>query len=200
MYPYFMEGQTEPVAFKVRDVKTKSFRVVGSLKGAGLFGQQKFGNYDRKRIIITEGELDAIAAMQMLNNNDAVVSLRGGAAAVARDLKDNYTFIDGFKEVVLCFDTDAAGQDAVAKACDIFAGKVRVMKLDPNLGKDACDYLIAGKADEFVNSYWTAPLHVPEGITDVDELWKELTSEKPRAIGDYPWEGIEQADVWLPTY
>ena len=191
-YPYFKEGQTEPVAFKVRDVKNKAFRVVGQLKEAGLFGQNLWGNYDRKRVVITEGELDAIATQQMLNNSDAVVSLRGGAAAAARDLKDNYTFIDGFKEVVLCFDADAAGQDAVAKACDIFAGKVRVMKLDPTIGKDACDYLRAGKADEFANAFWTAPLHVPEGITDVDELWKELTAEKPRAIGEYPWKALNK--------
>ena len=50
-YPYFEEGQTEPVAFKVRG-PNKAFRVVGNLKDAGLFGQQKFGNYDRKRVIV----------------------------------------------------------------------------------------------------------------------------------------------------
>ena len=186
-YPYFEDGQTEPVAFKVRGVADKSFRVVGNLKDAGLFGQQRFGNYDRKRVVITEGELDALAVQQMLGNSDAVVSLRGGAAAAARDLKANYNFIDGFKEVVLCFDADDAGKDALAKACDIFAGKVRVVKLDPAVGKDACDYLKQGKSKEFTDAYWAAPLFVPEGVADVDELWEELISEKPRAIGEYPW-------------
>ena len=38
-YPYFTSGQTEPVGFKVRNVSTKGFRVVGDIKEAGLFGQ-----------------------------------------------------------------------------------------------------------------------------------------------------------------
>lgn len=188
-YPYFEEGQTEPVAFKVRG-PNKAFRVVGQLKDAGLFGQQKFGNYDRKRVIVTEGELDALAVQQMMNNSDAVVSLRGGAAGAGRDFKSAYKFLDGFQEILVCFDADQAGQDAIAKAADVFAGKLRIIKLDPSVGKDACDYLKSGNTKAFTDAYWSASQYVPDGIISKDELWERLNSDRPEALGQYPWEKL----------
>ena len=186
-YPYFAEGQTEPVAFKVRTVSTKAFRVVGDLKSAGLFGQQRTGNHKQERVVVVEGELDALAANQIFNNAVPVVSLRGGAAGAGRDFKSAYQYLDGFSEIVVCFDADDAGQAAVAKAADVFAGKLRVMKLDPRIGKDANDYLIKGNLKEFTDAYWSASPFVPEGIMSKEELWERLNSDRPNAIGDYPW-------------
>ena len=167
-YPYFEEGRTEPVAFKVRG-PNKTFRVVGSVKTAGLFGQQKYGNADDQKIIVTEGELDAVAASQMFDGRVPVVSLKGGAAGAGRDFKSAYQFLDGFKEIILCFDADQAGQDAVAKAAEVFAGKIRIMKLDSTVGKDACDYLKAGLGKEFQQAYYKASQFVPEGVLSPDE-------------------------------
>lgn len=186
-YPYFAEGQTEPVAFKVRTVSTKAFRVVGDLKSAGLFGQQRTGNHKQERVVVVEGELDALAANQIFNNAVPVVSLRGGAAGAGRDFKSAYQYLDGFSEIVVCFDADDAGQAAVAKAADVFAGKLRVMKLDPRIGKDANDYLLKGSLKEFTDAYWSASPFVPEGIMSKEDLWERLNSDRPNAIGDYPW-------------
>lgn len=192
LYPYFETGTTEPVGFKVRTVSTKGFRVVGNIKEAGLFGQQRYGNYNEHRVVITEGELDALAADQMLGGKVAVVSLRGGAAAAGRDVKSAYAFLDGFREIILCMDADQAGQDAIAKVADVFAGKLRIMKLDAKLGKDACDYLKAGKSEEFTKSYWAASAFVPDGIISKDELWEKLNADRPAAMGDYPWERLNE--------
>ena len=145
-YPYFDDSSAEPIGFKVRTVSTKGFRVVGDIKSAGLFGQQQYGNHKRNRIVVCEGELDAIAARQMFQGKTPVVSLKGGAAAAARDFKSAYTFLDGFEEIVLCFDADEAGKAGVEKAAEVFAGKLRVMKLEPKTGKDAFDYLKVGRA------------------------------------------------------
>lgn len=186
-YPYFVEGKTEPVAFKVRHVPSKSFRVVGELKDAGLFGAQRFSNYDQKRIVVTEGELDALAASQMFDDKVAVVSLKGGAAATGRDFKSAYSFLDGYAEIILCVDADDAGQAAIDKAADVFAGKLRIMKLDPTIGKDACDYLKTGNSKAFDKAYWSASQYVPKGIMSKDELWDRLNSDRPKAIGNYPW-------------
>ena len=188
-YPYFEEGRTEPVAFKIRG-PNKTFRVIGSVKEAGLFGQQKYGNADDQKIIVTEGELDAVAASQMFDGRVPVVSLKGGAAGAGRDFKSAYRFLDGFKEIILCFDADQPGQDAVAKAADVFAGKLRIMKLDATVGKDACDYLKAGLVKEFQQAYYKASQYVPEGVLSPDELWERLSRERPEAMGRYPWDKL----------
>ena len=188
-YPYFEEGKVEPVAFKVRG-PNKSFRVVGSVREAGLFGQQKYGTGDNQKIIITEGELDAIAASQMFEGKVPVVSLKGGAAGAGRDFKASYQFLDSFKEIILCFDADQSGADAVEKAAEVFAGKLRIMKLDPTVGKDACDYLKAGLTKEFQQLYWKASQYVPEGVLSPEDLWERLSADRPDALGTYPWEKL----------
>ena len=192
MYPYFAEGIPDPVGFKLRTVSPKGFRSVGDIKSAGLFGQQRFGNYEQNRIVITEGELDALAADQMFGSKTAVVSLKGGAAAAGRDVKASYNFLDGFKEIVFCPDADSAGQDAIAKIADVFAGKLRIMKLDPEVGKDACDYLKKGKVEEFTKAFFSASAFVPDGIISKADLWDRLNAERPAAMGDYPWEALNR--------
>lgn len=189
-YPYFSAESTEPVGFKIREVKTKGFRAVGDIKDAGLFGEQLYGNHQRHRVVVCEGELDCVSTSQMFDGKTPVVSLRGGAKATAREFKQSYEFLDGFDEVILCFDADDAGKEAVELAAKVFAGKLRVMKLDSRIGKDANDYLKAGRVKEFTDAYWSASQYTPKGVLDKDELWAKLSEEPPAALGDYPWQKI----------
>ena len=186
-YPYFSDESSEPVGFKVRHVATKGFVSIGNTKDAGLFGQQRYGNHNQRRIVVTEGELDAVAANQMFDGKAAVVSLKNGAGAAGRDFKAAYQFLDGFEEIILCFDADDKGREAIEKAAEVFAGKLRVMKLDPRIGKDACDYLKAGRQKDFTDAYWSASLYTPKGVLSKDELLDRLLAPRPRSLGDYPW-------------
>lgn len=189
LYPYFKEDHHEPAGFKIRG-PNKAFRAVGDTKDTGLFGQHKYGNHQRNRIVVTEGELDAMAAWQILQGKVPVVSLRSGASGAGRDFKASYEFLDGFEEIILCFDADEAGKAAVEKAADVFAGKLRVMKLDPKQGKDANDYLKAGLTKEFSDLYWSASQYTPKGVLSVEELWERLNTDKPAALGDWPWQKL----------
>ena len=191
-YPYFAEDQADPVAFKVRSIKDKTFRVVGTLKGAGLFGQHRYGAGRQDKVVVVEGECDAIAAAALLNQDTPVVSLKGGAAATGRDIKEAYDFLDGFNEIVLCLDADDAGKAGVEKAAEVFAGKLRIVKLNPQLGKDPNDYLKAGLQSEFIEAVVTASPFVPKGIVGKEELWSRLNSERPEAIGMWPWDGLNK--------
>jgi twinkle protein len=186
-YPYFSDESSEPVGFKVRHVATKGFVSIGNTKDAGLFGQQRYGNHNQRRIVVTEGELDAVAANQMFDGKAAVVSLKNGAGAAGRDFKAAYQFLDGFEEIILCFDADDKGREAIEKAAEVFAGKLRVMKLDPRIGKDACDYLKAGRQKDFTDAYWSASIYTPKGVLSKDELLERLLAPRPRSLGDYPW-------------
>lgn len=189
-YPYFKDDEAQPCGFKVRTVSNKTFSSIGNVKVAGLFGQQRYGNHNKKRIVVCEGELDAIAASQMFEGRTPVVSLRSGAAGAGRDFKAAYDFLDAFPEIVLCFDADDAGRAAVEKAAEVFGGKLRVMKLDARVGKDACDYLRAGKKQDFVQQFWDASLYTPKGVLSKEELLERLLAPKPERLGDYPWEAL----------
>jgi len=189
-YPYFSDDRSDPVAFKVRAIKDKTFRVIGSMKEAGLFGQHRYGSGSQNRVVVTEGEVDAVAAALMLEDRTPVVSLRGGAAGVAKDFKDNYAFLDSFKEIVLCFDNDDAGVAAIEKAADVFAGKLKVMKLNKKDGKDANDYLKANLHGDFVRLFETASQYTPKGVLSSSELWERLNTDKPAALGEWPWKRL----------
>lgn len=192
LYPYFKADSTLPCGFKVRRLDQKGFRAVGDVRSAGLFGEHKYGNHDRLRVVITEGEADALAARQLLRGEVSVVSLKGGAAAAAKDAKNSFAFLDGFQEIICCMDADEAGREATEKLAEVFAGKLRVMKLDPREGKDACDYLRAGRTTEFTDLYWGASLYTPKGVLSTDELWERLNAERPEATGKYPWAPLNE--------
>ena len=192
LYPYFTGDSTVPCGFKVRRLDQKGFRAVGDVRGAGLFGQQKYGNHDRKRVVITEGEADALAARQLLGGKVSVVSLKGGAGAAAKDAKASFEFLDGFQEIICCMDADEAGREATEKLAEVFAGKLRVMKLDSREGKDASDYLRAGRSQEFTDLYWSASLYTPKGVLSADELWERLNTDRPEATGTYPWQPLNE--------
>lgn len=128
-YPYYKDG--ELVAFKVRHAEEKVFYAVGTMSSdVELFGQGLAGE-GGKMVIVTEGENDALAAVQMLasaGKNYRVVSLPNGANTNA--IKANLEWLESFDTVVLNFDSDDAGVKVTAQACDLFApGKVKVMQL-----------------------------------------------------------------------
>ncbi len=186
-YPYFEADTTEPVAFKVRRVKDKHITTCGNITDAMLFGQQRFGNHGQTRVVVTEGELDALAVSQMFDDKVAVVSIKTGAKSAGRDAKKAFKFLDGFKEIVVCMDADEQGKEAVSKVAEVFAGKLRIMSLDPRVGKDPCDYLIGGHKEEFSKLYWSAPQYVPDGVLSVDDMRELLSKEKPSKLATWPW-------------
>ena len=190
-YPYFRQGEATPCFFKIRGKEAKTFRSAGDSDGIMMFGQQAIEGKRSKRVIVVEGENDAIAARQGLKSKEQydehVVSLSGGAGSVRKDLQASYTFLDSYDEIIVAFDADEQGQKAVAEMCDVFAGKVKVMQFDPAIGKDANDYVRAGKTDELKRLMWEAKPYTPEGVLSSSDLWERLSRERPESLGDYPW-------------
>ena len=118
IYPYYdVNGQH--VANKVRHVKTKDFHAEGRLPQAGLFGQNQFRD-GGKYITITEGELDAVSAYQMMGCKWPVVSVRNGAQSAVKDVKAQFEWLNKFENIVVCFDNDEHGNAAAAKVASIF--------------------------------------------------------------------------------
>ena len=186
-YPYYHPETGELVASKVRQVATKSFYATGDLPSAGLFGQ----NVCRGRgkfLTITEGELDALSVFEMFGKKFDVVSLKGGASAAVKEIKASLEFIEGYDQVVLCFDNDKAGNLAVEQVKDIFSpNKLRICKLPM---KDASEMLTANRIKEFTEAWWDSKVYRPDGIVAGEDTWDALVNKRSVKSTPYPWDGL----------
>ena len=90
-YPYHNEDG-EWIANKVRGKSFdghKTFQTIGNWKDATLFGQHKF-SAGGKYVTLCEGELDALAAYQMMGSKWPSLSIRNGAASVVKDIEKSF--------------------------------------------------------------------------------------------------------------
>lgn len=181
---------------RVRYLAEKDFAV---LRGDGtpgvndcqLFGRTVWGDANDKRVIITEGELDAMSVAQCSSFKYPVVSVNGGAASAAKCLKANYRWLDRFGEIVLWFDADAAGQAAVDECVKLFAvGKVKIAKVDGL--KDANEALQAKKYAEIEQAVYAAVAWKPKGIVNAADLWADLEDEQETPCWFYPYPGLQK--------
>jgi twinkle protein len=149
----------------------KEFRWIN--RQSTLFGMNKFSG-SGKRVVITEGEIDAMTVAQMWMDKYGkiypVVAIPGVSGMKA--LVENREWIRGYDEIILSFDEDEAGQEAVKKAVHILgADKTRVTKLPM---KDAnATYLELGWK-ELYSCILDAALYIPKGIMGKEELWTAL--------------------------
>ena len=172
--PFYFKGKL--VAQKIR-TKDKDFYWVGEAKNIELFGQHLWknsGDY-RKRIIITEGEIDCLSVSQAFSNKWPVVSIPSGAQSAAKYLKQQLEFLEGYEEIVLGFDNDEPGRKATEECCQLFSpGKVKVADWSPY--KDANEMLQDGKAYEITQRVFDAKQYRPDGIVAAEDLWEVVNT------------------------
>ena len=187
-FPYYKDGKI--VGYKVRHVNEKKFYSVGNISGAELFGSQVVGE-NGKLIIITEGEMDTLAAYQMMKEsgkNYKVVSLPNGANI--KSIKENLEFLEGFETVMLNFDKDDVGQKASKDAQEVLSiGKVRVIDLPV---KDANELLLSSEHRniEYLQAVNAAKTVRPDGIIDLANSWDLMFSDDAQESVLYPWKGL----------
>lgn len=156
-YPYTKDG--EICAYKNRIIEGKKMWSSGDMKSVDLFGWEQAKSADGKKLFITEGELDAVALYQILKEknsrgeyahlNPPVVSLPTGAATAGKVLARLWPEIQKyFKEVVLVFDMDTPGKDAVEAVRKVIPGIVSASLPE----KDVNDCLMAGKTNAAINA------------------------------------------------
>ena len=175
-YPYTAAGQT--VAYKRRTLP-KTFSTVGDFKDIQLFGQSLFR--PGKRIVVTEGEMDALAyAQACLDTGSTAGKTESGelipwpvvalpSASATKTLRANREWLRSFGEVVLWIDNDEAGEKILDTAAKIIGyGKVKVAN---SVEKDANETLLAKGPKEVMRVVWDAKPYSPAGIyNDVDEI------------------------------
>ena len=188
VYPYYDKDTKEHIVNKIRIVDTKEFFSEGEKhKKTGLFGQHLFSE-GGKFITITEGELDCLAAYQMMGSKWPVISIRNGAASALNEIKYNLDYLESFQHVVLCFDNDEPGIKAIREIANLLEpGRCKIMHLSK---KDACEYLMHGQTQKFVQDFWNARTYTPEGILCGPDIEKILFSEEKIESYPYPWDSL----------
>lgn len=166
--------------------KSEGMPWTGSPRDAQLFGAHLWGK--GKRIVITEGEIDALTVSQLQGNKWPVVSLINGAQSAKRDLGKQVEYLANFEEIVLCFDMDEAGRAAAQEAAMVLpVGRVRIAELPL---KDANECLLNGKADAVVPAIWNAKPFRPDSVVTGEDIWQRLMNRPP--VVSYPFPD------WMP--
>ena len=195
IYKYY-DSNNSHVANKLRNTNDKEFWAEGSIRDAGLFGQNLFpagGKY----VTLTEGEIDAMSIYQMMGEKWASVSIKTGAAGAVRDCKASYEYLNKFDNIVICFDNDESGKKAAAKVAQLFEpNKCKIVSLDL---KDANEYLLANKRTEFNKAWWDAEIYTPAGIVNLANLKNSLYEEEYCETCMYPWDGLNNKTYGMRT-
>lgn len=176
-YPCTQEGSL--TGYKIREVP-KNFRSTGRTGATTeCFMQFKFKT-GGKYVVLCEGEIDALSAYQMFKQyNDsrgtdyeiAVVSATTGAQS-SKQIANNYKFFDSFEQIIISYDNDKPGQDAIEQIVKVLPkGKVKIMQMKH---KDANEYLEKGNQKGFIRAFYDAKTFVPAGVVGSSQLYDKL--------------------------
>ncbi len=163
---------------KVRNLEEKAFYAKNGFKGDELFGMNLYPAGCSKMVTITEGELDALSAAQMLKSQytNPVVSLP--SATPSKKLWENCSeWLASFDKIILSVDTDDAGNALADRMARLFPNKV--YRVQHGEYKDANAFLKAGKEREFKNLWWKPVKHTPENILNTSDEFLKLYTETP---------------------
>ena len=174
----------------------KEFKWLGDSKNVELFGQH-LCKHGGKRIVITEGEIDCLTISQVFGNKWEVVSIPSGSKSARKALKQHLELIDSYEQIVLAFDDDEPGREAVNECALLFTpGKLKVASW--NGYKDANEMMMAGKHGDIAACIFNAKPYRPDGIVNGSELWEDI--QKPIQWGlSYPWEDLTKATYGVRT-
>lgn len=155
--------------------------------GPKLFGQDLWR--PQRRLVITEGELDALSYAEATDCKWPVVSVPDGASDAPRAIARNIEWVEAFEEVVFLFDMDEPGQ-AAARACAelLTPGKARIGTLPR---KDANAVLLELGAGELYKAPFSARVYRPDGIVEGVDLVDAIMERPPEGLA-FPWERLSE--------
>jgi twinkle protein len=179
---------------KTRDSK-KKFSWIGTSpykNNGGIIGDWSWPAKG-KTVVITEGEIDRMSISQSQDNKWATGSLPNGSGSVKKAILASYDKLLRFDHIVLCFDNDEPGQEALKEACELLpVGRVKIMTVP---GKDANAVLMEDGPASLVRAFWDAKPYRPDGIREGREFTKERLKLQKRKGYQMPWPTINE--MWM---
>ena len=185
-FPYFTSDGVL-VGTKIK-TKKKVFTYEG-VSTDTLFGQHLFPDTG-KRIVVTEGELDAASCWEAIPNWP-YVSLPHGATSAKKDIQKQIPLFQGYDEIILFFDSDEPGRKAAEEAASVLPpGKVKIARLDGY--KDASDALQENNYEAIRRAIYDAKPYRPDGIIDAKTLLTLVTTPEQECAYEYHFKGIQE--------
>lgn len=177
----YKDGDGNVIAQKIR-FPSKDFVFLGDTKSVGFYGQWLWNG--GKRVIITEGEIDALSMSQVQDNKWPVVSVPNGAQGAVKTVRKELEWLLNFDNVVFMFDNDAAGSEAARKCAELLPpNKALIAKLPL---KDANEMLQAGRVKELMVSIYEAKPFRPDGIVNGGDILTRLKNRPKVTSFPYP--------------
>ena len=192
-YPMTLNGKG--VSFKTKMINKKAMWSTGDSKGCDLFNWEIAKVSGAKRLYITEGEEDCLSLLHMLESNYeakyAVTSVPSGASGAAQVIGRMAKEISSlFQEVVLVFDNDDAGYNAVREVQKVYPSILEA----PHVSgiKDASEALQKGQQKAFVDFVkWKARKPPIEGVVTVSQAM-ERGNKAPESGRSLPWPTLSE--------
>lgn len=159
-------------------------------------------------VIITGGELDMVAAQQMLYLAQEGTKFAGtyyhvwspnkGETCI-QEMIDNRSELEQFRRIVWALDGDEKGQEATKELCRLFPGKSYVLHY-PNGCKDANQCLMTGNSKEFVDAVFNVKSSeemFPSVIKSMAGAREELKAAMPSAGLSWPWKKLNKITLGI---
>jgi twinkle protein len=211
-YPRYEGGKL--VGAKCRTLpKEFKWGHLGKLFGdQDLFGSQMVSDVlDKGRrmdtVLITGGELDALAAQQMLMDSATgdwkgkpyhIWSINKGEACL-QEIVANREHISKFKKIIWAFDGDEVGMKLNQQAARLFPGKSHILEY-PSGCKDANKALMAGKMKEFVDAWFNAKSSdeiFGSQIKSAGSMREQLKEAMPEPGLSWPWQKLNKVTLGI---
>lgn len=182
--PYY-DRDNALVALHIR-TPDKDFPWMGEASDAVPFGFHAFPK-SGKKLVLTEGEVDAMSISQAQGNKWPVWSIGCGAGPqIKKYIAKHLDLFKNFEEVVLCFDNDEPGRKAAMDAAQVLGSRALIAELPL---KDANDMLKADRTADLINALWRALPYRPEGIVEMSSL-KEAFFRGVQMGLPWPWPSL----------
>lgn len=159
-------------------VHPKTFTAQG-LKQDELFGMDKFNSASSTTVVVTEGELDAMSAFQMLDKKYPVVSMPSANPSKKLWLGPAKDFLESFQKIIVSTDNDDAGNGLADKLASMFPNKV--YRIPHDKFKDANEFLQNGAAPSYRSAFRNVKKYTPQNVWNTPDQFLGILHEKDDA-------------------
>ena len=186
-YPYTKDSVEACIKHRTPN-KSFPVRPSGVINECDLFGQRAFAA-GGPTVTITEGELDAASAYQMLDSKYPAVSVQSSSSAL-KDCKRSWKWLNSFRKIIIAFDNDEPGKKAAQHVAQLFPGKAFIMSMSKH--NDPNDYLKAKDKADWMKEYWNAKEVAVGGFLLGDGLFDAMAKPVLRGAS-LPWPTLDAA-------